>query len=176
MANLVVEWREEEDAMIRQHWIERSDEWIAKRLGRTREAVRTRRARALRLTRKNASGSTARRARMLHKQDVRRPDTIARHEACTNTIRALWGKVPVRVIAETVGESYSFVAKLAADMGMPRLGTRSVDATINLPRPGAPRGYTPEEIDWARENATEDREAAMILAMTGRDVRRMGWR
>lgn len=109
-------------------------------------------------------------------RETRLPSTIARQDTCARVIRALWGKVPLRVIAETAGESYSFVQKVAAEMGMPRLSTRSVDATLNLPRPSGPRGYTAAQIDWARENATEDREAAMILAHTGQDVRRLGWR
>lgn len=106
-------------------------------------------------------------------RETRLPSTIARQDTCARVIRALWGKVPLRVIAETAGESYSFVQKVAAEMGMPRLSTiPQVPTSV----PAAPKGYPREAIAWAREHAAGDREAAMILAHTGQDVRRLGWR
>ena len=116
--------------------------------------------------------------------ETRLPSTIARQVACAKVIRALWGKVPVRIIAETSGESYSFVQKVASEMGMPRLSTGQKEAPAV---PLKPQGYPRAVIKWACDHiraagltAPEDiedaRDAAMILAHTGRDVRDLGWR
>jgi hypothetical protein len=100
--------------------------------------------------------------------------TPERIGALTRHIREHWGKIPVRLIAEKAGESYSLVAKHAADIGMPRLPKRAAGGpSINVVPP-APNGYSAETLKWARENAGEDREARMILAMIGKDVRK--WR
>jgi hypothetical protein len=101
------------------------------------------------------------------------PDRI---RALTRHIREHWGKIPVRLIAEKAGESYSLVAKHAATMGMPRLPPRSPGDTFAVSRPPGPNGYSAVTLRWARENAWDDREAAMICAMTGKDVRNIGWR
>lgn len=108
-----------------------------------------------------------------------RPMTPQRVEAMSRHIREHWGKRPVQEIAEIAGESYNVISRRAADMGMPRLGTcpggiRGNQVRHALPR--VPKGFPAGTLRWARENASADREAAMILAMSGKDVRFLGWR
>jgi hypothetical protein len=105
-----------------------------------------------------------------------KPETLARHEACAAVIREHWGSRPVREVAEIARETYSFVQKIAADIGMPRLSTRTMDATINMPRPSGPRGYSQEDKKWAQANFSTNKEAAMIRAHLGKDVRHLGFR
>jgi hypothetical protein len=99
-----------------------------------------------------------------------------RIEALSAHIREHWGKIPVREIAEIAGESYSLVTKRAADMGMPRLGTRSLNDASIVGRPSPPKGISADVLKVAREIASVNRDAAMILALAGNDVRKLGWR
>jgi hypothetical protein len=99
-----------------------------------------------------------------------------RIEALSAHIREHWGKLPMMQIAEISGESYSLVSKRAAEMGMPRLSTRSLSDASIVGRPAAPKGIPAGVLKVAREIASVNRDAAMILALAGNDVRKLGWR
>lgn len=102
------------------------------------------------------------------------PDKLAALDA---VIRKHWGKITALEIANIAGETPSAVSNRAARIGMPRLtcGTMGHLRPLTI-RWSAPKGYADETIKWARKNAAADREAAMILAHHGEDVRHLGHR
>jgi hypothetical protein len=103
--------------------------------------------------------------------------TPERVEALSAHITEHWGKLPVMQIAGIAGESYSLVSKRAAEMGMPRLKQGQGGASATAPAlPPLPKGIPAATLAWARASASVSREAAMILALSGKDVRRLGWR
>ena len=103
-----------------------------------------------------------------------RPQRLA---AMDRHIRAHWGTMPVAKIAEIAGETYGSISARASQLGMPKLKTADGYQIARLGGiPSAPKGIPAATLAWARENAAVDREAAMILALTGRDVRGLGWR
>jgi hypothetical protein len=100
-----------------------------------------------------------------------------RIEALSAHIREHWGKIPVMQIAALAGESYSLVTKRAAEMDMPRLKQGQGGASATAPAiPPLPKGIPEATLSWARASASVNREAAMILALSGKDVRKLGWR
>jgi hypothetical protein len=90
-------------------------------------------------------------------------------------IREHWGTRPIQEIAKIAGVSYSLVCKRAVDMGMPPL-KQGQGGGLGPPIPSPPKGIPEKTLAWARESASVNREAAMILALSGNDVRKIGWR
>jgi hypothetical protein len=81
-------------------------------------------------------------------------------------LREHWGKMTVREIAALAKRPFSSTARRAGLIGLTKAGSKT------LP----PRGIAFDQVAWAKANAATDREAAMILALKGRDVRALGWR
>jgi hypothetical protein len=86
----------------------------------------------------------------------------AQYDQVDRCIHANWGKVPVITIASLAGVSRAYIYARGEVLGMPPPSRGSYIL---------PRGYSKDEMAWAKENAATDREARMMLALTGRDVR-----
>ena len=91
---------------------------------------------------------------------------------------ALYPTLAIRDIARDLDTTVAFVQLAAAKAGLP---PRPVSMTPGQSKeiaqvPAGAKGTHAEAIEWARACANVNREAAMILALTGEDVRGLGWR
>jgi hypothetical protein len=153
-------WSEDDYAFMNQNWQTMTDVELARGLNRTPFAVRDRR-RVLGLHRPNQG-----------KQPVRRSEVVIA------AVKERWGTMRPTDIGAEIGVSDATVRRIAGGLGLPQY------SGPYLPRGGnsfarldlTPKGYSPEEKRWALANYTTDKEAAMILAHLGKDVRRLGWR
>jgi hypothetical protein len=109
----------------------------------------------------------------------RRLTSIRGSKACRADalIREKWISYTPSAIAMQVRLDVSSVLRRAKAM---RLGPSPVASkgggVSHLVTPPKPSGIPPVAISWARESASVSREAAMILALAGNDVRKLGWR
>jgi hypothetical protein len=90
-------------------------------------------------------------------------------------VRQFWGTRATSEIGNHVGLSVVTVRRIAREMDLPPSPFQPNGAKAQ-PAPIAPKGYSAATLKWAREAAGVSREAAMILALTGNDVRNIGWR
>lgn len=140
-------WMQEETAFLRANYLTMSDVDIGDALRRSDSAVRRRRE-ALGLTRRRYT----------------RPKLSAaeRHAA---TIREMWRKHRMHEIGEACGISESTVGKIARCLGLGPSGFPGGGARTAAV-PAGPKGYSPEQREWAAANRTVDREAALVWALT----------
>jgi hypothetical protein len=95
----------------------------------------------------------------------------AHFNATAALITELWGTMPVRRIAARVGSSSVYISRVARMIGLPADAspvTPKGEAASTMPRPKPlrPRGFTPEQILWARHHRHLP-EALMILGPIG---------
>lgn len=158
-------WSEDEIDYIRANWLVQDDWEMGRHLGRSANAV-----------------SKARRVHRLVRGGGARPI-----ENFNAVVRENWEKLPTVKIAKMLGVSPKAVAKRAARMGLPprakvpapprsRAEASARAQEVLATHPDKPKGFSAEQRAWARAAANVNREAAMIAAMSGQDVRRFGWR
>jgi hypothetical protein len=90
-------------------------------------------------------------------------------------VRGMWGVNSTSDIGNRVKLSVTTVRRLAAEMNLGESRYAKNGGTTS-PAPSPPKGIPEATLSWARASASVSREAAMILALAGNDVRKLGWR